>query len=45
MNTVIYGGLGATVTAVVIGIEYIKHKPIHCLGEIKSKKDSVLFLK
>jgi len=44
MDTVIYSGLGATV-AVVIGIEYIKSKPIHCLGEIKSKKDSVFFLK
>lgn len=45
MNTVIYTGIGATVAAVAIGIEYIKHKPIKCLGEIKSKKDSVLFLK
>lgn len=45
MNTVIYSGLGAGVTAVVICIEHIKNKPVHCLGEIKSKKDSVLFLK
>ena len=45
MNTVIYSGLGATVAAVVIGIEYIKPKHISCLGEIKSKRDSVLFLK
>ena len=46
MNTVIYSGLGTTVIATVaIGVEYIKSKPINCLGEIKSKKDSVLFMK
>jgi len=45
MNAVIYSGLGATAAAVVIGIEYIKHEPINCLGKIKSKRDSVLFLK
>lgn len=46
MNTVIYSGIGTTVAAaVVIGIEYIKHKPIKCVSEIKSKKDSISFLK
>ena len=45
MNTVIYSGPWATLAAVVIWTEYIKNKPIHCLSEIKSKKDSVLFLK
>ena len=45
MNTVIYSGIGATIAVLAIGMERIRHKTIYCLGEIKSKKDSVFFLK
>ena len=45
MNTVIYSGIVTTVGAVVIGIECVKHKKVSCIGEVKSKKDSVSFLK
>ena len=43
MNTVIFSAIGATIAVLAIGMEHIRHKTIYCLGEIKSKKDSVFF--